>query len=85
MVDLPLGFQGEFTQRLKGSLQFIVTVKIFLRIFFGCKVGIQRDPNLLIGILVQAFEFLFTACQFVSIGIEKLAVYPVLFALFCIL
>lgn len=58
MFDLPVGFFGQLGQGFAGTFELVVFVKMFLGVFLGGKLGIEGDPNLLIGVIIQAFQFL---------------------------
>ena len=74
MEKLCTGFFHEGGERLVGPFELSVTIKIFLCIFHGVKLRIQRNGDLLPVIIVDAGQLLLPRLRLVTVGVEQLSV-----------
>ena len=67
------------------TFQFIIFVKVSVRIFKRSKRFIQRNRNLLVSIIVNDFYTLLSLLCLIAICLEQFSVHSVFFPFFCIL
>ena len=82
MVDLRFDFFGQGGQSLIGPLELGISVKIFLRVLGRRQHGIERNADLLAGVVVVHFTGLRAFGNGIGVGVEKLSIDPVFVALF---
>ena len=73
-MDVVGSLPDQFGQGLEGALLFVIFCKILLGIFLRGLLGIQRDGDLFIGIVVQGFQFPGFVFQIVAVGDDLLPV-----------
>ncbi len=85
MYDFFVRFLDQIRQRLVCAFELIIAVKIFLGIFLGRKLCIQRNRNLFIGVVIEGGEALCAFLQSITVCVDELAVYFIFVALFRVL
>ena len=85
VLDLGLDLTGKFGQRLLGALELGVAVKVFLGVSGRRESGIQRDRDLLAGIIIIQLTGFCTFRHRIAVGIEKLTIHSVFVTLVCVI
>ena len=85
MLHIRFGAFDPLLQCFCGSLELVVTVKIFLRVLCSSHCRIQRNRGGFVVIIIDCLQFLRSRRQAVSIGIQKLSVYAIFLPLFGIM
>ena len=85
VIDLGFYLLRESGESLKGSFEFPILVKVFLRILLRREGGIQGNGDHFVRVVVQSLQGLCPGLGVISIGIQQFAVDAVSFPFFRVL